>query len=146
MEIMNFTIILGASLVCFVFFILFLIILYVLYKLNKKIDSMNQDVSDALTKMIAYQSKEFNANSESHQQMVDWLYSNFEKILELNNQCFNSFSNQSSFTSNSLSIIMEMLGYRPKFDENVVERPQVNYGQPPAPKKIEGLRINDRDK
>lgn len=146
MEIINFTIVLGASLICFVFFVLFLIVFYFLYQLNKKIDSMNQDVSDALTKMITYQNKEFNANSESHQQMVDWLYSNFEKTLEVNNQYFNSFFNQLSFTSNSLNIIMEMLGYRPKFDENGVEKPQVNYGQPPAPQKIEGLRINDRDK
>jgi hypothetical protein len=41
---------------------------------------------------------------------------------------------------------MDLLGYRPKFDESQIDKAQVNYAQPPAPKKIEGLKINDRDK
>jgi predicted PurR-regulated permease PerM len=147
MEIINFTIIGGIFAVFFLLLLLSLIVVfYYLYKINKKIDETNKEISDALVKMITYQSKEFSTNSKTHQEMVDWFHTNFEKFLEYNSQSFNSFQGQLGFISNASNVIMEMLGYKPKFDESGIEKAQVNYGQPPPPKKIEGLRINDRDK
>ncbi len=118
---------------------------YFLYKINKKINELNLDISDALTKMIGYLNKEFKENTQAHQDSIDWHYKNLEKITEFNNQYFNLIASQNNNNSASINVLMELLGYRPKFDENQVEKPKVNYGQPPAPQKLEGLKINDKD-
>lgn len=130
----------------FIFLVCFLIVIYFLYKTNQKINEMNSDVSDALTKMITYLNSEFKSNSQAHQDTIDWYFKNLEKLTEFNSQNFNLIFSQNNNTSASLNVIMELLGYRPKFDESQIERPKVNYAEPPAPKKIEGLRINDKDK
>lgn len=106
---------------------------------------MNADVSDALTNMIKYLDKEFKANSQAHQDSIDWHYKNLEKLTEFDTQYYNLLYSQNSNISSSLNVLMELMGYRPKFDESQIEKPKVNYGQPPAPQKLEGLKINDKD-
>lgn len=124
----------------------FILSIYYFYKINKKINEMNVDISDALTKTIAYLNNEFKSNAQAHQDTIDWHYKNLEKINEFNGQYFNILLNQLNNNLVSMNVIMELLGYRPKFDESQIEKPKVNYAEPPAPQKIEGLRINDKDK
>ena len=107
---------------------------------------MNIDISDALTKTITYLNKEFKANSDAHQDTVDWHYKSIEKNSEFNNQYYSLFFSQLNNISVSMNTLMDLMGYRPKFDDSQIEKPKINYATPPEPKKIEGLRINDRDK
>ena len=145
MEIFNFAFFMILFTFAILILISFSVLFYFLYKMNKKINEMNQEVSEALTNLIKYLDKEFKLNNKAHQDTIDWQYNIFEKIVDSESQNFNMIFNQNNNLSVSFSIIMELLGYRAKFDEGQIEKPQVNYSQPPAPQKIEGLRINDRD-
>lgn len=145
MEIFNFAFLTMFFIFNFFILVVFLFCFYFLYKMNKKINDMNQDVSEALTNLIKYLDKEFKANNKAHQDSIDWQYNIFEKIIDSENQNFNAVFNQNNNMSASFNIVMELLGYRPKFDESQIEKPQINYSQPPAPQKLEGLKINDRD-
>jgi predicted PurR-regulated permease PerM len=145
MEIFNFAFLTIFFAFAILVLVAFLIAFYFLYKMNKKVNEMNQDVSEALTNLVKYLDKEFKLNNQAHQDTINWQYNIFEKIIDFENQNFSTIFNQNNNLSASFNIIMELLGYRAKFDENQIEKPQVNYSQPPAPQKLEGLRINDRD-
>ena len=145
MEFLNFAFLTVFFVFASLVLVAFLISFYFLHKMNKKVNEMNQDVSEALTNLVKYLDKEFKLNNKAHQDSIDWQYNIFEKIIDSENQNFNVIFSQNNNLSSSFNIIMELLGYRPKFDEGQIEKPQVNYSQPPAPQKLEGLKINDRD-
>lgn len=145
MEILNFVFLTVFLTFAILNLIAFLVSFYFLFKINKKINETNQDVSEAFTNLIKFLDKEFKINNQAQQDAINWQYNTFEKIIESQHQNFNMGFNQNNSLAASFSMIMELLGYRPKFDESQIEKAQVNYSQPPAPQKLEGLRINDRD-
>ena len=112
-------------------------------KINNKIDEIATDLSDAMTKTIELISKEFKENAEMHQVLTDWEHSMFEKTIQNSSENFNFIAKQEYFMQNLLSNLLDSLGFRSRFDESNIEKPQRNYSDPPPPVELEGLKIKD---
>jgi len=110
-------------------------------KSNQKLDDINKDISEALTKTLEFTQKEFKANYENHQEIIDWEYDALKKIMQSSSENFNYLAKQQFLNENLLNNVLSSLGFRSRFDESDIEKPKRTYADPPNPVELEGLKI-----
>ena len=142
MEHLNLILIIGSICLNFCSIIFFMIGLFIINKKsNQKLDDINKDISEALTKTLEFTQKEFKANYENHQEIIDWEYDALKKIMQSSSENFNYLAKQQFLNENLLNNVLSSLGFRSRFDESDIEKPKRTYADPPNPVELEGLKI-----
>lgn len=143
------TVCLSSAILIFLNLIISCLFLYFSNKNYKKISSdfeeNAKDLSEALTKVMEYLNKQTADNLDLQQKLTDWEYSMFEKVIQNSSENFNFIAKQEYLTQGLISNMLESLGFRSKFDEQNIEKPKRNYGDPPPPVELEGLKITDAE-
>jgi len=144
MEQLSLILIVASLILSFFNMVIVIFCLFYFYKKTQKnLSEIPQDLSEALTKIVSYLEKEFEANFKTHQQMSDWEHDAFQKVIQSSSENLNFIAKQQFLNENLLNNILSSLGFRSRFDESDIEKPKRTYADPPNPVEIEGLKIVD---